>query len=169
MCEAWAYSGEMSDEAEKTSVDPVRAGLGMRLASAREGKGLTQAQVAARFNLNKATVSAWEKGRGVPDAIRLRELAKFYDVSADSLLWEDSLSPEAMKFAVEFDSLNEVQKRTLHAMWMAYIRESASDSVVEDKMAITKNRPKFEYKRVTDVKGFTPAQREDEEKSKKGG
>lgn len=134
-------------------IDPIRRGLGMRLASARKGKKLTQDQVAEKFSLNKATVSAWETGRGVPDALTLRALAKLYDTSADSLLWEDSLSNEAMQFAAEFDSLNETQKRTLHAMWMAYIRESATDVEVEAKMAETK---KFKYQKVTNVRPFDP-------------
>lgn len=128
--------------AAMTEIDPVRRGLGLRLASARKDKKLTQDDVALKFSLNKATVSAWETGRGVPDALTLRALAKLYDTSADALLWEDSLSPDAMKFAAEFDSLNEAQKRTLHAMWMAYIRESATDGEVEEKMAETK---KFKY------------------------
>lgn len=145
-------------------IDPVRRGLGLRLASARKGKHLTQDAVAAKFDVNKATVSAWETGRGVPDALTLRALAKLYDTSADALLWEDSLTPEAMQFAAEFDSLNEVQKRTLHAMWMAYIRESATDGEVEDKMKETK---RFKYSRVTEVAGFTPASEKEKAKKEK--
>jgi len=132
------YAGFM---AEKTDIDPVRRGLGLRLASARQSKGYTQQDIATRFSLNKATVSAWETGRGIPDALTLRDLAKLYDVSADSLLWEDSLTPEAMKFAAAFDSLNEQQRRTLNAIWMAYIQESASDEQVEELMAITRVSP----------------------------
>lgn len=128
--------------AERQEIDPIRRGLGLRLASARKDKKFTQDDVAVKFSVNKATVSAWETGRGVPDALTLRALAKLYGTSADALLWEDSLTPEAMQFAAEFDSLNEVQKRTLHAMWMAYIRESATDGEVEEKMQETK---KFKY------------------------
>lgn len=152
--------------ADKPEIDPVRRGLGLRLASARKNKKLTQDQVADKFSLNKATVSAWETGRGVPDALMLRALAKLYDTSSDALLWEDSLSPEAMQFAAEFDSLNEAQKRTLHAMWMAYIRESATDAEVEDRMSITK-KPQFAYKKVNTEPPFTPAIRETEEERKK--
>lgn len=132
--------------AEKIVIDPIRRGVGMRLASARENKKLTQDDIAKRFSINKATVSAWETGRGDPGVFRLRELAKLYDVSTDALLWEDSLSPDAMKVAVQFDSLNEKQRRTFYAMWMAYIQESATDAQVEEKMAITKS-PAFDYKK----------------------
>uniref|UniRef100_C5CJM4 Transcriptional regulator, XRE family n=1 Tax=Variovorax paradoxus (strain S110) TaxID=543728 RepID=C5CJM4_VARPS len=137
----------------------------MRLASARDGKGMTQDQVAERFGVNKATVSAWETGRGVPDALRLRALAKLYDVSADSLLWEDSLSPDAMKFAAAFDGLNEQQKRQLFAMWEAYIREGASDAEVEKKMPATTG-PKY-TPRVKEA--FHPANAEERERAEEGG
>lgn len=118
----------------------------MRLASARQSKGFTQDDIAKRFSINKATVSAWETGRGDPGVFRLRELAKLYDVSADALLWEDSLTPDAMKVAVQFDGLNERQKRTFHAIWMAYVQESATDAEVEAGMPVTKPQAKaLEY------------------------
>ena len=139
------YAGGMPKADDKESpaeqpIDPVRAGFGLRLKSARESKDLSQADVAARFGLNKATVSAWETGRGDPGVYRLRELARLYDLSADALMWEDSLTPEAMKVAVQFDSLNEKQKRTFYAMWMAYVQEAVSDAAVEIDMPITKKK-----------------------------
>lgn len=126
--------------ASDSPIDSVRIGFGMRLKSAREAKELSQADVAARFSVNKATVSAWETGRGDPGVYRLRELARLYDLSADALMWEDSLTPDAMKVAAQFDSLNEKQKRTFYAMWMAYVQETISDSDVEIGMPITKTQ-----------------------------
>ena len=58
------------------SVDRVRQGFGLRLKAAREAKGLTQQQVADKFDVKKATVSAWETGVGVPDALRLRQACR---------------------------------------------------------------------------------------------
>lgn len=120
------------------ATDSIRLGVGMRLKAARENKGLTQDAVSQRFDISKKTVSAWETGRGDPGIYRLRELAKLYDVSADALLWEDSLTPEAMKIAASFDSLTVRQQATLSALWMAYVTESATDQQVEVKMPVTK-------------------------------
>lgn len=108
-----------------------RKGLGLRLKSAREAKGLTQLAVAERFSINKATVSAWETGRGTPDAITLGQLAKLYGSSIDALMWDDSLSIEAMQFAAEFDSLTERQRRTFRVLWSAFVLEATSDVRVE--------------------------------------
>lgn len=119
-------------------VDDVRAGVGMRLKAAREAADLTQDAVASRFSINKATVSAWETGRGDPGITRLRDLAKLYGVSADAILWENSLTNEAMQIAAQFDSLSERKQKTLKTLWMAFLADSKNDSEVEDAMPITK-------------------------------
>lgn len=129
---------EPQESNEKVPIDPVRQGVGLRLAAAREAKGLTQQQVADRFGMNKATVSAWETGRGDPGIYRLQDLMKLYGLSADAVLLEDSLSPDAISLAVEFDALTEKQKSILRALWMAYISTATDDSEVERKMPITK-------------------------------
>lgn len=125
----------MTDE---EPIDPIRVGLGMRLKAAREGANMSQKQVAERFDINKGTVSAWETGRGDPGVYRLRELSKLYDVASDALIWEDSLSPDAMKLAAEFDGLTEKQKTTLRALWLAFVQASSDDRAVEVAMPITR-------------------------------
>jgi transcriptional regulator with XRE-family HTH domain len=111
--------------------DTIREGFGLRLKAARERKGLTQQQVADAFSLKKATVSAWETGGGMPDALRLARLAKMYDVSADALLWDDALTNEAMQFAAQFDALTDQQQRTFRALWLAYFEQAKADKDVE--------------------------------------
>jgi transcriptional regulator with XRE-family HTH domain len=123
---------------EERKNDQTRQGVGLRLKAARNGKGLSQKEVAARFDVNLATVSAWETGIGDPGIYRLRELAKLYGVAADALLWEDSLTPDAMRFAADFDSLSEEKRSTLRAFWSAFISTAATDEEVERKMPVTK-------------------------------
>lgn len=77
---------------------------------------------AAGIPVGKAAVGHWETGHSVPDALQIKKLAKMYGTSADALLWDVSLSPEAMQFAAEFDGLSEAQKRTLRAIWVAFIQ-----------------------------------------------
>lgn len=124
--------------------DRTREGFGLRLKAAREARELTQQQVADKFDVKKATVSAWETGVGVPDALRLRQLAKLYGVSADALLWEDSLSNEAMQVAADFDSLNEAQRKTFRAVWMAFVQNAASDETVERHIKPTREAKRDE-------------------------
>lgn len=117
--------------------DPIRLGVGLRLKAAREMAGYTQPEVGKLFDIGKGTVSAWEVGTSDPGIYRLRELSKLYGVSTDALLWENSLSPDAMKMAAEFDSLTEKQKTTLRALWLAFIQASTTDKEVEKAMPIT--------------------------------
>lgn len=127
---------------KERKADPVRQGFGLRLRAAREGKELTQDQVASLLGVTKATVSAWEKGGGDPGVFRLRELSKLYGWSTDALLWEDGLTNEAMQFAAQFDSLSERQRATFRAVWLAFVEKALDDNGVEEKMPITKGTAK---------------------------
>jgi hypothetical protein len=62
------YGARMDSPAppKKEPLDPVRRGIGQRLKTAREQKGMTQQEVATKFDVKKATVSAWETGAGRP-------------------------------------------------------------------------------------------------------
>lgn len=65
--------------------DPRKV-LGLRLKEARTAVGMTQLQVAKLFNVEKNTVSAWETGGGLPDALRLAKLAMLYRVTPNDLV-----------------------------------------------------------------------------------
>lgn len=124
---------EKHDPAEKKA-------LGKRLASCRELKSWKQDYAAEQLGVTKAALSAWETGRNMPDALTLKKIAKVYDVSIDGILWDDSASLEAMRFAAQFDSLNDKQQRLFRTMWMAYFEEAVSDAGVEAQMPITRER-----------------------------
>ena len=117
------YAGSM----DASEIDPIRKGVGQRIAAARELKGYSQTEVGNRFGVGKGTVSAWETGRGDPGIYRLRELAKLYDVSSDGLLWDGAPSIEAMQIAAQYDGLTEKQKSTWRALWLAYITDAGEN------------------------------------------
>lgn len=122
--------------------------LGKRLASCREVKGWKQEYAAEQLGVTKAALSAWETGRNMPDALTLKKIAKAYGVSIDGILWDDSISLEALQFAAQFDGLSDKQRRLFRTLWMAYIDEALSDDGVEDRMPITAHR------RATDAMEF---------------
>lgn len=106
----------------------------MRLKVARENAGKTQQQVADFFGVKKGTVSAWETGGGMPDAARLRALAKHYKISSDAILFEDSLTSEAMQIGAQFDNLSDAQQKMFRAIWLAYFEQAMSDEDVAKRM-----------------------------------
>ena len=63
-----------------------RKQFGERLATARDNAKMTQTEVAAIFDIKKAAVSAWERGRNMPTVDRIAVLAAEFKVSVDWLV-----------------------------------------------------------------------------------
>nr|DAT08313.1 MAG TPA: helix-turn-helix domain protein [Caudoviricetes sp.] len=59
----------------------------LRLARKKASK--TQEDVASFLNIKRQTYSAYERGISTPDAITLKKLASFFDVSFDDLLIDE--------------------------------------------------------------------------------
>ena len=60
--------------------------MGGRIAARRRELGLTQMQLAAQLEVTAQSVSAWERGKTVPEAERLETLAEVLQISVSSLL-----------------------------------------------------------------------------------
>ena len=105
-----------------------RRELGARLKGARLNVGMTLQQVADVLRSEgfpvqrKQNVGHWETGVALPDVFILRRLAKLYKQPLDALVWDNALSLEAMQFAAEFQALSDEKKRTLRAVWLAFIQ-----------------------------------------------
>lgn len=116
-----------------------KAALGQRLASARKLAGFTiesaaKALTTRGYPITKAAVGAWEKGRNLPDALWLSRIAKLYGTTVDSLVSDDSITLDAIRFAAQYDGLTERQKRSFRALWLAYFEQSKTDAEVEEHL-----------------------------------
>lgn len=60
--------------------------LSENIKTLRKNKGLTQEELAIRLHVVRQTVSKWEKGLSVPDAVMLQKLAEELDTDAAFLL-----------------------------------------------------------------------------------
>lgn len=61
--------------------------FGARLRAAREAKGLTQSQLAARVgNIKSSVVSMWENNNSRPDLDRLSRLCRILEITSDELI-----------------------------------------------------------------------------------
>ena len=60
--------------------------VGAFLKELRKGHGLSQEQLADKFNVSSRSVSRWENGNTMPDISIMIELADFYDVDIRDLL-----------------------------------------------------------------------------------
>jgi transcriptional regulator with XRE-family HTH domain len=86
-------------------IDPAQAAFGRRLQRAREAKKKTQDDVGAAFGVGKGTVSAWETGRGDPGIVKLGELARLFEVSPESLLWDSQPVEGVNRVVAELETL----------------------------------------------------------------
>lgn len=62
--------------------------IGAFLKVLRKQKGLTQEQIAEKFNVSSRTVSRWENGNNMPDLDVLIEISDFYEVDLNISRYE---------------------------------------------------------------------------------
>ncbi|SHE99783.1 Helix-turn-helix [Ruegeria intermedia] len=87
----------MSDETDWFG--PEAATFGDRLAGAREAAGMTQAQLARRLGVKKATVVGWENDMSEPRANKLSMMAGMLNVSIMWLLTGEGEGTDAPDLA----------------------------------------------------------------------
>ena len=60
--------------------------FGEKLLELRNGKGMTQEELAEDLFVSRTAISKWESGRGYPSIDSLKEISKYFSVSIDELL-----------------------------------------------------------------------------------
>lgn len=60
--------------------------FGLRLKKLRRKKKLSQAQLAAKLNVTKSSISAYERNISIPPAETIKQLALIFNVTTDYLL-----------------------------------------------------------------------------------
>lgn len=60
--------------------------VGSKIKDLREGKGLTQEQLAGKVYVTRQAISSWEKGQSFPDIDNVVSLCEIFDVSLEELL-----------------------------------------------------------------------------------
>ena len=63
--------------------------LAKNLVYYRKASGLTQLELAEKFNYSDKSISKWERGEGFPDVFVLKSLADFYGISVDDFYSEE--------------------------------------------------------------------------------
>ncbi len=71
---------------EKKSLEQIIAD---NLVYYRKASGLTQLEVAEKFNYSDKSISKWERAEGMPDILVLKALADFYDIRVDDFFREE--------------------------------------------------------------------------------
>ena len=79
-----------------------------KLSALRTAKGVTQDDVAQALGISNKTVSKWENGTSMPDLTMLVMLAKYYEVTTDTLLGIADTAKKSFRETVraEFEGLD---------------------------------------------------------------
>ena len=76
--------------------------VGKNIKKAREGKGLSQEQLAERLNVTRQAVSNWERGKSEPDIETLQRLSEVLEVSVEELIYgETTVKEKARNWSVK--------------------------------------------------------------------
>ena len=101
--------------------------IGAFLKELRKQKGLTQEQMAEKFNVSNRTVSRWENGNNMPDLDILIEISDYYEVDLRELLDGERRSEkvntennETVLKAVDYTN-TETERYTRRVHWLLLI------------------------------------------------
>ena len=101
--------------------------IGENLKKIRGSKGITQDEIAEVLEVKRQTYSAYERGVTVPDAICIKKLADFLEVSADEILEEPPEKPDILMYATQGGGdLTDKQRKEVE-MFVDFIK--ARDSI----------------------------------------
>lgn len=105
----------------------------------RKNKNLTQMQLAQLLHLDQTTVGKWELGKSIPDAVTLKSLATFYNVSIDYLLGQtDNPSPTE----INYPNISAVKQT---AQWLGH---SNIKTTLENYVSISDDFEKINVERI---------------------
>lgn len=80
-----------------------------KIITLRKGRELTQEQLAERLSVSRQSISKWESGQVIPEAEKIVELSKVFDVTLDYLLKPSEID----ELAVKTEMLENQQKQIL--------------------------------------------------------
>ena len=100
----------------------TRAVLAANIKTLVAGRGI--GVLAKTIGIGTGTLQRAVSGDGAVRVDTLGKLAKLYGSTTDALLWEDALTLEAIRFAVEFDALSARDRRCFQAMWRGFFAEA---------------------------------------------
>ncbi len=95
------------------------------LKSIRKQKGFTQEDLAIKVNVVRQTVSKWEKGLSVPDAVTLQRIAEVLEVTVGELLGAEVKEEDRNELAEQLARINEqlaIRNRRWSRFWKVLVR-----------------------------------------------
>jgi transcriptional regulator with XRE-family HTH domain len=105
--------------------------MGEKIQSLRTSKGWSQEDLAKKMGTTAPNVSRWENNHGIPSVESLKDLSKFFGVSVDYFLFEDTPArptvgfndPELAEQFTQIDQLDELSRAAVKRIIKALTNE----------------------------------------------
>lgn len=97
--------------------------IGNQIKELRLSKNITQEELAARVNVAKATISAYENGSRLPSYTVLIKLSQIFHVSTDNLLGIKN------KYSLDVTGLTPYQRSTIQEIIAAYVAYNSQEEI----------------------------------------
>ena len=79
-----------------------------RIANRRKALGLTQKALAEKLHVTDKTVSRWETGKQIPDALTMQDIAKALDMTVSELYGGENTQEAAKHKSVSFEKIRKI-------------------------------------------------------------
>ena len=109
--------------------------LADKILELRKKRGLSQEELADVLNVSRQTISRWEVGTALPDAINLVQLSKVFEVSTDYLLGRQDSIPSFLSEEERsiIDLYRKLDRRAKDNVTNTMIFESGRSNNVENR------------------------------------
>lgn len=87
-------------------MDENKKAVATRIKAIRLEKGMNLEEFGKLFGVSKSTVSHWESGTNLPNAERLKTIAKIGDITVNELLYGNLLAPDTLELWLESGSFH---------------------------------------------------------------
>ena len=118
-------------------MNDLKSIIANNISELRQGKGMTQLELAEKLNYSDKAISKWERGESLPDIVVLTQIAEIFSVSLDYLITEEHQEAREEKakevFQVRYNRAM-IVGMSLSLVWFISMLVYVTVSLVMDKV-----------------------------------
>lgn len=96
--------------------------VGKSIKKYREGKGVTQEQMAEALSVTRQAISNWERGKSEPDIDTLQKISDYFGIAMEELIYGEKKEIQIAKKASANISVGGIGFGTILAMIISYVK-----------------------------------------------
>lgn len=85
----WYNAFQYHSEIEVLPVEDIKSVIAKNITALRQGRKMTQIELAEKLNYSDKAISKWERGESIPDVTVLKSIADLFGVTLDYLVQEE--------------------------------------------------------------------------------